>query len=864
MALSFASAAQDPQPPQLRLGDAATPRAYDVRLAIDPRTTAFEGEVRIEMRINRATPVLWLNAHQLDIHGAEFVVGARRVPARVIAAAADFVGFTLEGGFPEGDAAAFIRYRGSIEQVATRGLFRQKEGDEWYVVSQFESMNARRAMPCFDEPGWKVPWQLTIDAPAADKVLSNTPETSLTDVPGRAGWKRHVFATTRPLPSYLVALAVGPFDVVQGEAAGKRPTPMAFAAPKARAGELAYALAVTGPLLAQLEEYFGMPYPFEKLDSATIPAAFGFGAMENVGLITYSSGLLLSPPERESLGFRRRYASIASHEIAHMWFGNLVTLAWWDDIWLNEAFASWAAYKNLRAWKPEWAGGWRDGEQRRRALLADRLVSARRIANPVATRDDVSASFDRITYDKGAVVLRMFETWLGAERFRAGVRSFLQAHAYGNATSLDFFQALGDASGRGEQAVAAFRSFVQQPGIPLVDVSLRCARGAIAIDVAQQRMTPRGTRGAAGQWTTPACFSYQADGKVHRQCAEITGKQSIALSEARACPAWVVGNAGGAGHWLARYNPGTLKTLAAQAPNLPQAEAMALASDTSLLLTNGLVRRDDALRLAEGLLRHSSIGVRQGAVELLEEQREAWLTAAQRARSEGLRAKWVLPLAREVGWQERAGEDIGAQDLRAVLLPYAALHDAQLRREARELALAWASDRNRIAASTVAAVLQTAARHADAATYATFERELAGATRNDRGEIIKALAITRDPALRERAFASSLASPGAGEAPVLDGREAFMLLEAAFEDVHNAPAALAFVRTQWEPLMAKLPAGSTARLLRRMNGLCTRAARADYVEFFRDKAPQHEGARKAFDQSLESIDICVAVNAAAK
>jgi len=860
--LTAVAHAQEPQPPEFRLGDVAAPRAYDVRLAIDPRETSFIGEVRIDLRVHRATPVLWLNAEKLEILSARFVQADREIPVRVVTAPADFVGFAAVGGFPAGDVVAEIRYRAPIEGVATRGVFRQKEGEEWYVVSQFETLNARRAIPCFDEPGWKVPWRMTIDAPAADQAVTNTPEVSVSAIADRPGWKRHVFAPTKPLPSYLVSIAIGPFDLVEGGSAGVRPTPLRYVVPKARAHEARFAREASPRILALLEDYFGGPYPFEKLDAVTIPATFGFGAMENPGMITYSSEIVLARPERESIDFRRRYASVAAHEMAHMWFGDLVTLAWWDDVWLNESFATWMARKTLRSYRPEWAGGWREGNQRRRAIHADRLMTARRVANPVASTSDISGAFDGITYSKGGEVLSMFETWLGPERFQAGVRSFLKEHAYGSATSQDFFRALGEASGRGPSAVAAFRSFVDQPGLPMVDVALKCTKAGAAIEVVQQRFKPRGTQGGDGQWTTPACFRYESGGRLHKQCAELTGRHTIALGEARSCPRWVLGNADGAGHWIARYPAAALKALAPRVPQLPEAEAVALAYDTWLMMDSGLLDRDDALMLTDGFLRHKAIGVRQGGVELLEKLRDEWLDAAQRKRVRAIAAQRLLPMAREIGWKERAGDPPGVQDMRSLLMPYLSRLDEgrQLRGQARALALRWLQDRQSIAASTVTAVLQTAGRFADGATFTRMEQAMLDApNRNDRNELIKALAVVRDPPLRARALSLLLAARA--ESPTLDGREAFTLLEAGLRDDFGGSAVFEHVRGHWDALHAKMPAESAARLMRRLNGLCTRDDRDAYVAFFKDKAAGHLGGRQAYDQTLEAIEICTASNA---
>src|SRR5207237_3271145 len=422
--LSLAAAvahAQDatPQPPAFRLGDTATPLEYALELAIDPRAAEFSGEARIAMRINRYASVLWLNATGLTIESVRIEQENRTLPVAVVRGGEDFVGLAARGPhFAPGIALATIRYHAAYETVGSQGLFRQEDRGDSYVLSQFEPLYARRAFPCFDEPGWKTPWRLTIDAPADDVVVSNTPQLNAAPAPGRRGWTRHEFAPTRPLPTYLVALAVGPFEVVDGGTAGANKTRLRYLALKGRAAETKWAAEVTPRLLELLEEYFGIPYPFEKLDALAIPQTVFFGAMENVGLITYASQLLLATPREETREFRRRYASIAAHEMAHMWFGNLVTLAWWDDAWLNEAFATWMADKVLARLRPEWSSGWWVHYARGRALELDRLASARRIHNPVLEKNDIPDAFDDITYLKGAAVLSMFENWFGPESFR--------------------------------------------------------------------------------------------------------------------------------------------------------------------------------------------------------------------------------------------------------------------------------------------------------------------------------------------------------------------------------------------------------------------------------------------------------------
>ena len=848
-------------PPDFRLPRTAAPISYELRLAIDPRAERFEGEARIALRFDSATPILWLNATALEVESAELEQAGTQVPLRVIPGGEDFVGFESTGqAFQAGEAVLHARYRGSLEPLATRGLFRQKEGGGWYVVSQFEAMSARRAFPCFDEPGWKVPFQLTIDAPEADVVVSNTPEAEAAQPAPRAGWRRHTFARTRPLPTYLVALAVGPFDVVDGGRAGRNATRLRYFTPRGRGAEVRFAKEVTPALLERLEEYFGMPYPYEKLDSVTIPATVGFGAMENVGMITYAADILLARPQDESLRFRARYASFAAHEIAHQWFGNYVTPAWWDDIWLNEAFATWMARKTVRAWRPEWDTGWNAQWGRRRAITADRLASARRVRNPVLGKDDVYGAFDGITYNKGGEVLSMFEALYGAGRFRQGVRDYLASHAWGNATSGDFFRAIARAAGRGEAGVAAFEAFVDQPGLPLIDVSLRCGQGGAAVATHQQRFVAKGSSAPAMRWRTPACFRHGAASASDVHCTEASEERRESALGGSRCPDWLVGNAGGSGHWIARYDAALARRNVRHVARIPQHEAMALAFDMSILEGAGLMPTQQALLFAGGLLGHPSTGAVHGAVHFLDALRREWLTPAQsRTLDEMVRGR-IQPLARDLGWREREADGDAVRELREQLLPYAAREAGgeALRAQARELALAWIDGRGSIDGMMLQAVLDTTARFADAATYERLQSALLGRTHHlERFRLLTALAKVREPALRERALSLALRAEG-GQAG-LDGREAFELLKAALLERSNQGAAFAWVREHWEPVVAKLPPDAPGRLARELSGLCTPAARDEFIAFFGREAPRFRGGAKHYAESLEAIRVCVAV-----
>jgi alanyl aminopeptidase len=848
-------------PPTLRLGDGATPLGYEATLAIDPQAETFTGEIRMRFRVNRALPVVWMNATRLTIESTDFRQGDRAVAVEVLPGGAEFVGFASTGApFAPGEVSATIRYRGAVDPVSTRGLFRQREANDWYVVSQFEADSARRAFPCFDEPGWKTPWKLTLDAPAANVVVSNTRELSASDAPGRAGWKRHEFAATPPLPTYLVALAVGPFDVVDGGTAGRKNTPLRYLALRGRGAEMRFAKESTPGVLARLEDYFGAPYPFDKLDTVTIAQTVGFGAMENVGMITYAANLLHARPEEETITFRRRYVAIAAHEIAHQWYGNLVTPAWWDDIWLNEAFASWMGRKILAQYRPAWDTGWARNYGRSRALLADRLPSARRIHNPIVVKDDINTAFDRITYDKGSEVLSMFEAWLGPEQFRQGVRNYINARAYGTATSRDFFQAIGEAAGRGDAALAAFYAFVNQPGIPLLDTTLECVPGAPPRIVAtQSRLQSAGIHVDEMRWTTPACFSYSDAGVVKKQCTEIrNGANAVKLEGAASCPQWAVGNAGGGGHYIARPDASLAARNLAGFDRIPAYEAVAMVNDASMLSRTGLMPPERALEIFNAALVHASASVRRAGAEGLRFAHPEHVVGpaiAAKAKADGT----AVALAGKLGWGVKPGESEDEEELRVILLPYAARTDAGagLRPEARTRALQWLRDRSGVDAIMVAPVLDTAARFADAATYDRLEAEaLATKDLRERRQLQFALATVRDPGLRERAFGLTIARKDGAE--TMSGRDALQYLEEALEDDANRRAAVDFVAANFDALKAKVPPETGMNFAARPERLCTREDRERFAAFFGKRAGEFRGGQRKYALALESIDICVA------
>ena len=394
-----------------------------------------------------------------------------------------------------------IAYDGAISRRDMEGLFAQQEGDEWYAFTQFEPLGARRAFPCFDEPSVKIPWQITLQIPTRDSGFSNTPEIS--NRPGANGMKTIAFAETKPMPSYLVAVAVGPFEAVEAGKAGRKSTTIRILVPRGRSSEARWAVETTPRILIALKDYFDLPYPYEKLDQVSVPVFFG--AMENPGLVTYGQTLMLQKPGEETINGRRTYVSIAAHELAHQWFGNLVTMAWWDDLWLNESFASWMGQRITNSLGPDWGIDVEKVWSRSEALITDSLATTRQVRQPIESLHDIANAFDGITYAKGQAVLEMFEAWLGEDVFRRGVRQYINQHQWGNATFTDFADALSKAADR--DIVQPLSSFLNQPGAPLVSVEQKCEGERPRLVLAQKRYLPLGSAGAESSvWHVPCVF----------------------------------------------------------------------------------------------------------------------------------------------------------------------------------------------------------------------------------------------------------------------------------------------------------------------------------------------------------------------
>ncbi|MCA9539519.1 MAG: M1 family peptidase, partial [Myxococcales bacterium] len=520
-----------------RLDHAVVPLRYDLDLTVDPAEAAYAGQAQIAVRLEAARAVVELHGRDLDVDSVTAAVGAAERKGRAVQGPNGGLALVFAEPLPAGEVTLKLSFRARLPEVPN-GLYRVKEGGLWYAFTQFEPMYARQAFPCFDQPEFKTPYRVTLRVPQGQLALANSPEQSRRDELGLTVFE---FAETKPLPTYLVAFAVGEFDVVEAPADAIPNLPLRLVATKGKGRLAKYALERAPVIHKALSDYFGTPHPFAKLDLVAVPN-FAAGAMENVGLITFRETLLLLDEASAPANHKMWSQSVIAHEMAHMWFGNEVTLAWWDDLWLNEAFATWTAAWVVASVDPELEMDLERVAGTAWVMDLDAQAHTRSIRQPIAHGGDVHNAFDGITYGKGAAVLRMLESWIGRETFRDGVRAYLAAHAYGTATTSDLLEALARQSGKPVAETAKW--FLDQPGTPLVQIDVLCTEGGPAtLGLSQRRALPAGSTAPQGEpWHVPMCVRYGIGEEVHRECFLLEGKQQTVALHAPGCPAWLSGN----------------------------------------------------------------------------------------------------------------------------------------------------------------------------------------------------------------------------------------------------------------------------------------------------------------------------------
>jgi alanyl aminopeptidase len=737
----------------LRLGRDVVPLRERVALAIDPRDSTYAGRVEIELRVVRETPGFRFHAQDMTLAAATLVGrGARLVLATT---ATDDGTITAMASAPiaPGDYTLEIPFTNDFGRRAV-GLYRLAVGEEWYVFTQFEAVDGRKAFPCWDEPSFKIPYQLTLTVPASDLAITNTPVTAEPAAAG--GMKTVVFAETPPLPSYLIAIAVGPFETVPISGLS---VPGRVVTTRGNAGLTGTAAAVTPPLLAACERYFGRRYPFAKLDLIAVPEYWP-GAMENPGAITFAEQALLLDPAAVTFEQRKTVVTYMAHELAHMWFGDLVTMAWWDDLWLNESFASWMGGKVTDEVFPELRDAADRVQNVQQAMALDALVTTRAMRRPIEDLPNLLQSADALAYDKGECLLAMFEQWVGPDVFRRGILRYLDAHAWGNAAALDLWAAL--AAEAGTDLGAAMSTYLDQPGVPLVRVE-PAAGGRVTLR--QERFLNHGVANPdpAAWWRIPVVMRYRAGGTTFTQKVLLAAREQTVALQTGAPLEWILPNSGAAGYYRWQLPPALLETLAAQSGAwLDLRERIALAGELAALLDAGALRGDEYLDLLGHLAQDPEPEVVQSALRGLDMAKEVFVTADLVEPFAAYVHRTLSPVLARFGMERQPGEAAAVSLVRPDLLGWLGDEgrDGRVLAYADSLAAVYLADPPAVDPAVAGTALCLAATRGDHDLFAAYRQRFESARLPaDRGRFLRGIGSFRDPALADSALAYSLAGP---------------------------------------------------------------------------------------------------------
>jgi aminopeptidase N len=736
------------------------PSHYRLRLNVDPAATHFSGEVNIRLRLRKPSDGLRLHAQNLQSDGAQLqAVGATAVRALRIAPDATTQTWALlpQDGKPiaPGTYQLRIAYSGKVNE-SDSGLYRAPytaDGQpKFMLATQLEAVFARMLFPNFDEPAFRSVFDITVQAPANYAVFSNMPVRSIA-TEGAA--RVHRFGATPPMSSYLVAVTVGQFDVLSGLAAR---VPLRIITSPGKLAQARYAMQATEKILPYYNDYFGVPYALPKLDQLAVPSTRS-GAMEDWGLISYGETALLFDAARSSEHRRMRVFETIAHEVAHQWFGNLVTAASWEEIWLNEAFATWLAEKATDKFNPDWQIQLRRRQPIDHAMADDASSATRAIRSGAVQEDRVFDVFDNITYVKGGAVLSMLEGWMGPEVFRQGLSSYMKQRRMSNATAGDLWFHIGQASGRDVARVA--RSWTDQKGFPLVTVQSRCESGQTVLDLRQSRFSSDtagvASLGSANLWSIPLVVMH--GGREHALLLE-QASQTFTLPQCSDTPS--VLNPGGQGFYRVQYAPAHRAALVRGFGALPATARIALLSDTFALVQSAQLPLATYLELLQAIPaiqgpdRAAMIDMARDGLGFLD---EAFLNTPSQMRLRERALALLAPELQALGWQARANDDIDARMLRnGLIASLAHLGDASVRAQAAQLFDQEAAGGPSIAPEIRDAVLSAAGMSGDAERFAQLKQRLLSATNEeDRWRYARALANTTDPVLAQQVLALSLA-----------------------------------------------------------------------------------------------------------
>ena len=827
-----------------RLPENARPEHYTLRLTPEIAKATFAGDETIDLVLAQPAKSITLNAADIQFQSVTAKAGDSTAAAQVtVDDAKQQAAFAFPTTLPAGPVSLHIAYSGILNDKL-RGFYLSKSGGHQYAVTQFEPTDARRAFPSFDEPAYKATFDITVVAPKAATVISNT--NMIADGPGPIEGTHTVqFARTPKMSTYLVAVLVGDFQCVAGSSDG---VPIRACATPERVQYAHFALEAAEYILHYYNTYFGIKYPMPKLDMIGIPD-FEAGAMENFGAITYRESAMLVDDKTAAVEARQRVAQVVAHEMAHQWFGDMVTMKWWNNLWLNEGFATWMENKPLEAWKPEWHMDEQVASGLNGAMNLDAQRTTRTIRAEANTPDEINEMFDGITYEKGGAVLHMVESYIGEETFRQGVHNYLQAHIYGNATAEDFWSAQTANSHKPVDKIMT--SFIGTPGVPLLTFS-KAGEGHVEVSQSRFFLNPKAApaQNSSPGWIIPVCF--KAAGAA-RQCELLEGAHGTLKIPAASV---FYADAGAAGYYRTAYAAQDYAGMLPQVETtLSSAERLLLVGDSLALMRAGSSKAGDFLDLAATLKDDDSAGV-LGIIA--NGVGTVWTRVAQTDTERKELSAWAdrIFAPRLAGLGEAKDNDAPERKvLRANLLQMVGGigEDPAVIAQSRQIADRYLASPDKVDATLGDAALSVAAAHGDSTFFDQLQKTAETSSDPSIAETaLYELSRFRDPELLRRAL--DYAASGK-----VRNQDSVGLFAGALTRVQTQETAWQYIEQNWPKVKAQFTTYSGGALVGSTGAFCSTEKRDAVKQFFTTHPVSASAA--ALQRSQNAISDCVALRA---
>ncbi|MBV8773999.1 MAG: M1 family metallopeptidase [Deltaproteobacteria bacterium] len=828
---------------EYRLPTTITPQRYELRLEPDLKAFTFSGEETVVVTVAQPTFEVVLNALELEIEQATAEQNGRTIPlSRVeMEPARERAHLHFAEALSAGECNLKLKFRGILNDKL-HGFYRSQYTDSAgkphiLATTQFEATDARRAFPCWDEPALKAVYKVSFVIDENLAAVSNAGverERSLAN-----GKKEIVFKDTIKMSTYLLAFIIGEFEATDPVDAG---TPLRVVHVPGKRHLTGWAKEIGAFSLKFFADYYGIPYPGDKLDLIAVPD-FAAGAMENLGAITFRETALLADESSASRAELERVADVVAHENAHMWFGDLVTMKWWNGIWLNEAFATFMEMLAVDAWKPNWKRWDSFAVSRAAAMAVDALKSTRSIEYTVLSPEDCRSMFDVLTYEKGASVLRMLEQYLGGEEFRRGISLYLNRHQYANTETGDLWDALQEATNQPVRRL--MDSWIFQQGFPMI--SVEAVNGGRALKISQQRffyLPPE--KPQAQVWHVPIRLTVKTEAGEQRYRVLLTGPETTIDLAGKV--EWALANEGGSGFFRVRYSGEMLGVLTANMRRLKPIERFGLVSDMWAATVAGLKPLKEFVAMARSFRDETDLNVWRalaGSFHYL----DMIATSPQRAALARAVRDVAGPAAARLGWNAAAGEDELTRQLRATLIGTLGTlgEDQEIQARAKELYAEWSRDPARADRDLMPQLITILAHTGDRARYQEFKQRFKSArTPQEEQRYLFSLANFRDPDLLRQTMEM-----------MLDGevrtQNAPFLAHSLLANPVSRYESWDFVRKNWDAMVQKYPDSALPRMCEAVSGLLDRQQEVN--AFFEQHKPRL--GQKIIEQHLERLAVAV-------